>query len=74
MFIHYFQDNQSTLEVSLLLLIQMEEFETIQKASCLPNSSCMWPLAVKTEIKDKGKKKSSTGNQIVAEPRTDGEE
>lgn len=70
MFIHYFQDNQSTLEVSLILLIQMEEF----KASCLPNSSCMWPLAVKTEIKDKGKKKSSTGNQIVAEPRTDGEE
>lgn len=41
MFIHYFQDNQSTLQVSQIFLMQKEEFETTQNASCLPNSFCM---------------------------------
>lgn len=72
MLIHYFQDNQSILEVSQFFVIQKEKFEMIQKQSCHPNSSCTWPLAVKTETEDKGKMRSSTGKQITAEPDRDG--
>lgn len=73
-FIHYFQDNQSTLEVSQIFPIQKEEFETIQKEGCLPNSSCMCLLAVKTEVENKGKRRSSTGKKIIAKPRSYGQE
>lgn len=41
MLIHYFQDNQSILEVSQIFLIQKEKSEIIQKQSCRPNSCCM---------------------------------
>jgi len=70
MVIHYLQDNQSTSEVSQIFLIQKEEFQTIQKASCLPNSFCMWPLAVKAKAENKGKRRSSRGKQITAEQRS----
>lgn len=74
MLIHYFQDNQSILGVSQLFLIQKERSEMIQKQSSCHNSSCMWPLAVKTEVEDKGKIRSSTGKQIIAEPKRDEQE
>lgn len=71
MLIHYFQDNQSILEVSQIFLIQKEKSEIFQKQSCRPNSCCMWPLAVRTEAEHKGKIRSSTGKQIIAEPEMD---
>lgn len=68
MLIHYFQDNQSILLVSQLFLIQKEKSEMIQKQSSHPNSSFMGPLALKTEVEDKGKIRSFTGKQIITEP------
>lgn len=49
--IHYFQDNQKYLRSESDFSHPEEKFEIIQKQSCHPNSSCMWPLAVTKKTK-----------------------